>query len=192
MHGSKSNLKLSEGRAFSPRHQIGPRVNGSPVDAFPHGQNGIGPTIPVPGEELAPALPRSPSGDTRGQAPDNNYAPLIPSQASSTMISGAPPMTYPPPPPTAFYAPAPWFVHPYPYVPPPHFVPGYPPIPLTSSVVSANEAGQLIPSNTMYQVWIINNNLPQRVADFFPLANTSLLGLPFATPSNPSNQAATR
>ena len=166
-HGSKSNFKSSEGRPFSLRHQIGPRVNGSPVDAFPHGQKGIGLTIPVPGEELASALPRSPSSgaslhpDTRGQAPDNNYVPLIPSQASSTMISGAPSMTYPPPPPTAFYAPAPWFVHPYPYVPPPHIVPGYPPIPLTSSVVTANEAGQPIPSNTMYQVWIINYNLPQ-------------------------------
>jgi hypothetical protein len=163
---------MSEGRPFSPRHQIGPRVNSSPIDTFPHGQNGIGgPTIPVTGEELALAHPRSPSGgaplhpDTRGQAPDNSYAPLISSQASSTMISGAPPMAYPPPP-TAFYAPAPWFVHPYPYVPPPHIVPGYPPIPLTSSVVTANEAGQPIPSNTMYQVWIINDNMPERVADF--------------------------
>lgn len=133
-------------------------MNGSPVDALPHGQIGIGPAIPVPGEELALGLPCSPSGaaslhsDTRGQAPENTCGPLIPSQALSTMVSGAPSITYPPPPPTAFYAPAPWFMHPYPYGPPPHMIPGYPPIPLTSSMVSANEAGQPVPSNAMYQV----------------------------------------
>jgi hypothetical protein len=77
------------------------------------------------------------------------------------MLSGAHPMTYPPPPPTAFYAPAPWFVHSYPYVPPPHMVPGYPSIPLTPSVVSANEAGHTVPPNTMYQVWVLNYNLLQ-------------------------------
>ena len=173
MHGSKSNFKLSEGRPFSPRHQIGPRINGSPVDTLPHSQNGIGPAILVHCEEQAPPLPRSPSGaaslhsDARGQAPENNCVPLIPSQASSTMVSGIPPMPYPPPPPTAFYAPAPWFMPPYPYAPPPHIVPGYPPFPLTSSMVSANEAGHHIPSNTMYQVWILNYNRPHWIADFF-------------------------
>jgi hypothetical protein len=174
-------------------------MNGSPVDTLSHGQNGVGLAIPIHGEELAPALHRSPSGtaslhpDTRGQAPENTCVPLIPSQASSTMVSGAPPMTYPPPPPTAFYAPAPWFMHPYPYMPPPYIGPGYPPtpIPLTPSVVSANEAGHPVPSNSVYQVRILNYNLSQWIADF-SAANSSLFGIPFTTPPTPSYQAAAR
>ena len=148
-------------------------MNGSPINTRPHCQTGIGPAIPIPGEELALALPCSPTGvvslhpDTRGQAPENTCVPLIPSQASSTMVSGASSMTYPPPPPAAFYAPAPWFMHPYPYVPPPHMVPGYPPIPLTSSVVNANEAGHRVPSNAMYQVWKFNYNCRNRLLILF-------------------------
>ncbi|KAI0001641.1 hypothetical protein BJV77DRAFT_969003 [Russula vinacea] len=169
--------KLSEGRPFSPRHQVGPRINGSPVDTLPHSQNGIGPAILVHCEEQAPPLPRSPSGaaslhsDARGQAPENNCVPLIPSQASSTMVSGIPPMPYPPPPPTAFYAPAPWFMPPYPYAPPPHVVPGYPPFPLTSSMVSANEAGHHIPSNTMYQ-GLIPVYAPEALGEYMASTNS--------------------
>jgi hypothetical protein len=156
IHGAKSNFKSGEGRPFSPRHHMVPRVNGSPANTLIHGQNVTGPAIPS--EEPAPALSHSQNGtavhtETRGQVPENTCAELIPSQASSSMVSGVPPMGYPPPP-TAFYAPAPWFMHPYPYVPPPHIVPGYSPVPLTSSVVSANEAGRPVPHGNMYQVWV--------------------------------------
>ncbi|KAI9512564.1 hypothetical protein F5148DRAFT_853195 [Russula earlei] len=154
-HGSKPSFRATEGRTFSPRHQFGPRMNSSPVDTPSHVQNGIGPVMPIPCEEFIPALPHFPNGaasvhpESRGQVPENTCVPLIPSQASSTMVSCVPPITYPPAPPTAFYAPAPWFMHPYTYGPP-HIVPGYPPVPLTS-VVGANEAGRPLPSNTMYQ-----------------------------------------
>ena len=121
-------------------------------------QNGIRSVIPAPCEEPAPALIHSPNGpaschpDTRVRAPENVCMPSIPSQSSSTMVASVPPMTYPPPP-TAFYAPAPWFMHPYPYAPPPHIIPSYPQFPLASSVVGVNEPSRPVPSNTMYQVW---------------------------------------
>ena len=154
----------------------------------------MGPSIPVPCEGLAPAFTHSANGtpsahpDTRGHVPENSCVPLIPSQASSMMVSGVTPMTYPPPPPAAFYAPAPWFMHPYPYVPPPHIVPGYPPMSLTSSVVSGNEAGRSIPPNNMYQVWISNCNIPQRIADFLqPISHYSVYPLPLP-PIPPTRQ----
>lgn len=188
IHGLKSNFKSGEGRPFSPRHHIVPRFNGSPANTLLHVQNITGPAIPVPPEEPAPALSHSQNGtavhsETRGQAPENTCAELISSQASSSMVSGVPPMAYPPPP-TAFYAPAPWFMHPYPYVPPPHIVPGYSPVPLTSSVVSANEAGRPVPPGNMYQVWVSITKLPQWITDFLqPIPHYSVY--PFALPPIP-------
>lgn len=182
IQGSKSKFKSSGGRPFSPRHQI---VNNSPVDTLPHIQTGVGNTIPASCEEPGPVLTYSPNStasvhpDTRGHVPDNTCVPFIPSQASSTMVSGLPPMTYPPPPPAAFYAPGPWLMHPYPYVPPPHIVPGYSQIPLTPSVVSANEAGRPVPPGNMYQVRISNCRPPQQITNFLqPIPHYSVYPLP--------------
>jgi hypothetical protein len=192
IQGSKPNFKSSNGRPFSPRHQAVSRVNSSPVDIFPHIQNGVVPTIiSVPCEESGPVPTNSPNGpasDTRGNVLDNTCVPVIPSQASSTMVSGVPPMTYPPPAPAAFYAPAPWFMHSYPYVHPPHIVPGYSPIPLTSSMVNANEAGRPIPPGNMYQVWISNCRLSQQSTNFLqPIPHYSVYPLPLP-PIPPTTQ----
>ena len=54
-------------------------------------------------------------------------------------------------------------------------------------MVSANEAGHHIPSNTMYQVWILNYNRPIGSLISFVVANSSLLGIPIVPPSTPSN-----
>ena len=194
IHGPKSNFKSGEGRPFSPRHQIVPRVNGSPVNTLPHVHNVAGPAISVPSEE--PVFSHSHNGtasvhsETRGQVPENTCAPLIPSQASSTMVSGVPPMAYPPPP-TAFYAPAPWFMHPYPYMPPPHIVPGYSPVPLTSSVVSTNEAGRPVPPSSIYQVWFQSlNYVKGSLKNFQPIPHYSVYPLPLPPIPPPRQQHA--
>jgi len=194
IHGPKSNFKSGEGRPFSPRHQTVPGVNGSPVNTLPHVQIVTGSAITLPSEEPALALSHSQNGaasvhsEMRGQVPENTCAPLIPSPASSTMVPGVPPMAYPPPPPTAFYAPAPWFMHPYPYVPPPHIVPGYSPVPLTSSMISANEAGRPVPPGNMYQVWVSITKLPRGITDFLqPIPHYSVYPLPLP-PVPPTRQ----
>ncbi len=160
-HGSKYHFRSSEGRPFSPRHQFSSKTEGSPVNDSPlHVQNGVRSAIPAPSEELSAAFSRSPNStasgypDMQAQLPENTCVPGIPSRAPSTIVTGAPvpPMTYPLPPPTAFYAPTPWYMHPYPYAPTPHILPRYPQIHLASSVVNTNETGRHIPPHSIYQV----------------------------------------
>ncbi|KAH9065766.1 hypothetical protein EDB87DRAFT_1679477 [Lactarius vividus] len=157
IHGSKSHFRSSEGRPFSPRHQFSSKTEGSPAnDSLFHVQNGIRPAIPAPCEEPA-IFSRSPNStasghlDMQAQLSENPCLQGIPSQPPSTVSSvPIPPMTYPPPPPTAFYAPTPWYM-PYPYAPTPHILPRYPQIPLASHVVSTNETRRHILPHSIYQ-----------------------------------------
>ncbi|KAH9004041.1 hypothetical protein EDB86DRAFT_3207589 [Lactarius hatsudake] len=157
-HGSKSHFRSSEGRLFSPRHQFSSKTEGPPAYDSPlHVQNGIRSAIPAPCEELANAFSRSPNStasghpDMQAQLSENTCVQGIPSQSPSTVSSApVPPMTYPPPPHTAFYAPTPWYM-PYPYAPTPHILPRYPQIPLASHVVTTNEMGRHIPPHSIYQ-----------------------------------------
>ncbi|KAH9081674.1 hypothetical protein EDB83DRAFT_2512528 [Lactarius deliciosus] len=157
-HGSKSHFRSSEGRPFSPRHQFSSKTEGPPAYDSPlHVQNGIRSAIPAPCEELATAFSRSPNStasghpDMQAQLSENICVQGIPSQTPSTVSSApVPPMTYPPPPHTAFYAPTPWYM-PYPYAPTPHILPRYPQIPLASHVVTTNETGHHIPPHSIYQ-----------------------------------------
>lgn len=161
-YGPKSSFRSSEGRPFSPRHQTNSKVEGSLVDDSPlRIQDGVRST-PAPCEELTAAFSQSPNRiassrlDIQSQLPENSCVPGILSQAPSTIVSSipVPAMTYPPPPPAAFYAPAPWYMHPYQYAPTPHIFPRYPQMPLASPVVSTgtNEAGRHIPPHSIYQV----------------------------------------
>lgn len=169
-YGSKSNFRSSEGRPFSPRHQSNFKTEGSLVDDSPLRVqvHGIRSAIPTPCQELAGAFSQSPhravSGhpDIQSQLSENACVPGIPSQAPSTIVSGVPvpTMTYPPPPPTAFYAPTPWYMHPYQYTPTPHIFPRYPQMPLPSPAVSTNEAGRHIPPHSLYQVRAPVRQLP--------------------------------
>ncbi|KAH9049351.1 hypothetical protein EDB84DRAFT_1115251 [Lactarius hengduanensis] len=157
-HGLKSHFRSSEGRPFSPRHQFSSKTEGPPAYDSPlHVQNGIRSAIPAPCEELATAFSRSPNStasghpDMQAQLSENTCVQGIPSHAPSTVSSApVPPMTYPPPPHTAFYAPTPWYM-PYPYAPTPHILPRYPQIPLASHVVTTNETGRHIPPHSIYQ-----------------------------------------
>lgn len=160
-YGSKSNLRSSEGRPFSPRHQSNYKTEGSLVDNSPlRVHDAIRSAIRTPCQELAGAFSPSPhravSGhaDIQPQLPEHACVPGIPSQAPSTIVSSVPvpTMTYPPPPPTAFYAPTPWYMHPYQYAPTPHIFPRYPQMHLSSPVVGTNEVGRHIPPHSLYQV----------------------------------------
>ena len=161
IYGPKSSFRSSEGRPFSPRHQTNSKVEGLLVDDSPlRVQDGVR-SAPAPCEEITAAFSHSPNRTASSRLdvsrlPENSCVPGVPLQAPSTMVSSipVPAMTYPPPPQTTFYAPAPWYMHPYQYAPTPHIFPRYPQMPLASPVVTTgtNEAGRHILPHSIYQV----------------------------------------
>ncbi|KAI0275047.1 hypothetical protein BC834DRAFT_27703 [Gloeopeniophorella convolvens] len=154
--GWKTNGKPKQGRPFSPRHQLSFKAMDPPVEHHLRSHNGIPPTIPGPGEGTMVIPPCSPNGstparlDTAGHSSENACMPSIPSHASSLTVANVSSMVYPPLPPPGFYAPAPWFMHPYPYGPP-QFVPSYPQMPLAPAVVNMGDPGRAAAPGSMYQ-----------------------------------------